>query len=223
LVLAAEEGVDIVDAAMAPLSGMTSQVNLNALVEGMRGHERDPGIKRVNLQATADYWEGVRRLYWAFETGQLAPAADIYDNEMPGGQSTNLYQQAVSLGLGDRWREVCKMYAQVNTMFGDIVKVTPTSKVVGDMALFMVGNSLVPKDIHEGNRELSFQNRWLNFLKGDSVNLMEGSLRRFRKGSLRTENHWREGLEPFCPLLIGRFRGQRLPKPPDWPPISRKF
>ena len=166
LVLAAEEGVDIVDAAMAPLSGMTSQVNLNALVEGMRGHERDPGIKRVNLQATADYWEGVRRLYWAFETGQLAPAADIYDNEMPGGQSTNLYQQAVSLGLGDRWREVCKMYAQVNTMFGDIVKVTPTSKVVGDMALFMVGNSLVPKDIHEGNRELSFPESVVEFFEG---------------------------------------------------------
>ena len=166
LVLAAEEGVDIVDVAMAPFSGMTSQVNLNALVEGLRGHERDPGIRREYLQATADYWEAVRRMYWPFETGQLAPAADIYENEMPGGQSTNLYQQAVSLGLGDRWREVCKMYAQVNILFGDIVKVTPTSKVVGDMALFMVGNNLGPKDVLEGNRELSYPESVVEFFEG---------------------------------------------------------
>ncbi|MFM8933635.1 MAG: pyruvate carboxylase, partial [Gemmataceae bacterium] len=166
LVLAAEEGVDIVDVAMAPFSGMTSQVNLNALVEGLRGHERDPEIGREYLQATADYWEAVRRMYWPFETGQLAPAADIYENEMPGGQSTNLYQQAVSLGLGDRWREVCKMYAQVNILFGDIVKVTPTSKVVGDMALFMVGNNLGPRDILDGNRELSYPESVVEFFEG---------------------------------------------------------
>ena len=166
LILAAEEGVDIVDAAMAPFSGMTSQVNLNGLVEVMRGHTRDPLIARGRLQETADYWEAVRHLYWPFETGQLAPGADVYENEMPGGQYTNLYQQASSLGLGSKWREVCRMYAQVNQLFGDIIKVTPTSKVVGDMALYLVGNNLTPANILEGHREYSFPESVVEFFEG---------------------------------------------------------
>jgi pyruvate carboxylase len=166
LLLAAEEGVSIVDCAMAPLSGMTSQPSLHALVEAMRFHRRATGLDREALQETADYWEAARRLYAPFETGQLAPTADVYDNEMPGGQYTNLYAQARALGLADRWREVCQTYAAVNRMFGDIVKVTPTSKVVGDMALFMVSNNLTPADLEEGQRDLAFPESVVEFFEG---------------------------------------------------------
>src|SRR5262249_15813323 len=153
---AAEEGVDIADAAMAPLSGMTSQPNLNSLVEELRFTKRDTGMSFEQLQSAATYWEAVRGYYRPFESGQLASSADIYEYEMPGGQYTNLYQQAEALGLGSRWPEVCQMYAEVNRMFGDIIKVTPTSKVVGDMALFMVGNNLTPTDVLKSDRDLAF-------------------------------------------------------------------
>jgi pyruvate carboxylase len=166
LLLAAEEGVDIVDAAMAPLSGMTSQPSLNALVEAVRFTSRDTGLAFEPLQETADYWESVRRLYQPFEAGQLAPSSEVYRHEMPGGQYTNLFEQARSLGLESRWPEVCRTYAEVNTLFGDIVKVTPTSKVVGDMALFMVGNNLKPVDITDGDRELAFPESVVEFFEG---------------------------------------------------------
>src|SRR5262249_29490522 len=132
----------------------------------MRFHRRATGLDREALQETADYWEAVRRLYAPFETGQLAPTADVYDNEMPGGQYTNLYAQARALGLADRWRAVCQMYAAVNRMFGDIVKVTPTSKVVGDMALFMVSNNLTPADVEGGQRDLAFPESVVEFFEG---------------------------------------------------------
>src|SRR5262249_40138247 len=101
-----------------------------------------------------------------FETGQLAPAADVYDNEMPGGQATNLYQQAAALGLGGRWRDVCRAYAEVNRLFGDIIKVTPTSKVVGDMALLMVSNNLSAEEVLHGERELSSPESVVEFFEG---------------------------------------------------------
>jgi pyruvate carboxylase len=164
--LAAEEGVSIVDCAMAPFSSMTSQPSLHALVEALRFRPRNPMLDDEALQEVADYWAGVRSLYAAFETGQLAPTADVYVNEMPGGQYTNLYQQAQALGLEERWREVCRMYAEVNRLFGDIIKVTPTSKVVGDMALFMVGNNLTPADVVNGTRELSFPESVVEFFEG---------------------------------------------------------
>jgi pyruvate carboxylase len=164
--LAAEEGVSIVDCAMAPFSSMTSQPSLHALVEALRFAPRYPELDDNALQEVADYWSGVRRLYASFETGQLAPTADVYLNEMPGGQYTNLYAQARALGLEDRWREVCQMYAEVNRLFGDIIKVTPTSKVVGDMALFMVGNNLTPDDVVNGTRELAFPESVVEFFEG---------------------------------------------------------
>jgi pyruvate carboxylase len=166
LLMAAEEGVDIVDAAMGPLSGMTSQPNLNTLAEHLRFTERATGMDFDTLRRTADYWEQVRRYYLPFETGQLAPSADVYLHEMPGGQATNLYQQAHSVGIGARWSEVCRMYAEVNRMFGDIIKVTPTSKVVGDMALFMVQNNLTPEEVLHGKRELSFPESVVEFFTG---------------------------------------------------------
>src|SRR5207249_5980764 len=107
-----------------------------------------------------------RKYYRSFERGMLAASADVYRHEMPGGQYTNLYAQAQSLGLENRWPEVVKMYAEVNQLFGDIVKVTPTSKVVGDMALFMVGNNLTPDDVLEGKRELSFPESVVEFFEG---------------------------------------------------------
>ena len=164
--LAAEEGVDIVDCAFAPLSGITAQPTLNGLVEAMRFTERDTGLKFDDLQKTARYWEEVRTYYAPFEAGQNACSADVYQHEMPGGQATNLMQQSKSLGLGDRWPEVCRMYAEVNRMFGDIVKVTPTSKVVGDMALFMLSNNLTPADVENPKREIACPESVTEFFEG---------------------------------------------------------
>jgi pyruvate carboxylase len=155
--MAAEEGVDIVDCAFAPLAGVTSQPSLNALVEAERFTDRATGLDFDSLRTTAEYWEKVRGYYAPFETGQLASSADVYLHEMPGGQYANLFQQAHSLGLGDRWPEVGPLYAQVNKLFGDIVKVTPTSKVVGDMTLFMLSNDItVTEQVLEPKREIAF-------------------------------------------------------------------
>jgi pyruvate carboxylase len=166
LLLAAEEGASVVDCAMAPFAGMTSQPSLHAVVAALRLQPRATCLDEDALQEVADYWEAVRHMYRPFETGQVAPQADVYANEMPGGQYTNLFHQAEALGVADRWREVCRMYAEVNAMFGDIIKVTPTSKVVGDMALFMVGNNLTPEDVLEGNRELAFPESVVEFFEG---------------------------------------------------------
>jgi pyruvate carboxylase len=164
--LAAAEGVDIVDCAFAPMAGLTSQPSLNALVEALRFTDRDTGMSFDELQTTADYWEGVRQDYIPFETGQKAASSEVYLHEMPGGQYANLYQQAQSLGVGDRWGEVGKTYAAVNRMFGDIVKVTPSSKVVGDMTLFMLANNLTPAQVVDPGRELAFPESVVEFFEG---------------------------------------------------------
>jgi pyruvate carboxylase len=166
LILAAEEGVDVVDAAMSPFSGLTSQVNLNSLVEALRYTERDTGHDYDSLEATAEYWEAVRDYYRPFESGQRASSAEVYLHEMPGGQSTNLQEQARALGLAGRWHEITRAYAEVNRLFGDIIKVTPTSKVVGDMALFMVANNLTPDDVLHGSRELAFPESVVELFEG---------------------------------------------------------
>jgi pyruvate carboxylase len=163
---AAEQGVNVVDCAFAPLAGVTSQPSLNALVEAMRFTARDTGLDFDSLQSTADYWGQVRGRYAAFETGILAASADVYRHEMPGGQYTNLYAQARSLGLEASWRAVVRMYADVNRLFGDVVKVTPSSKVVGDMALFMVGNNLTANDVLNGDRELAYPESVVEFFEG---------------------------------------------------------
>ena len=164
--MAAEEGVSVVDCAFAPMAGVTSQPSLNALVEGTRFTPRDTRLNFDALQETANYWDRVRRLYAPFETGQLASSAEVYLHEMPGGQYANLYQQAHSLGVGDRWNEVGKMYAAVNQLFGDIVKVTPTSKVVGDMTLFMMANNLTPEMVLDPKREIAFPESVIEFFEG---------------------------------------------------------
>lgn len=164
--MAAEEGVDIVDCAFASMAGLTSQPSLNALVESLRFTDRDAGMSFEDLQITSDYWEEVRKGYAAFETGQRASSSEVYLHEMPGGQYANLYQQAQSLGVGDRWHEVGRTYAAVNRLFGDIVKVTPSSKVVGDMALFMLANNLTAEQVLDPKRELAFPESVVEFFEG---------------------------------------------------------
>jgi pyruvate carboxylase len=156
ILAAANEGLSIADAALAPLSGGTSQVNLNTLVESLRFTDRDSGLDTDALTQLANYWQAVREFYLPFDSPVLPATGDLYQHEMPGGQYTNLYQQAHSLGLHDRWSEICKAYADVNQLLGDIVKVTPTSKAVGDMALFMVANDLSAEDVVSRNRGLAF-------------------------------------------------------------------
>ena len=163
---AAEQKLDIADAAMAAMSGSTSQPNLNALVEALRFTKRDTGLDGEKLAAISDYWQAVREFYLPFDS-TLAPAtAELYSHEMPGGQYTNLYQQARALGLADRWREVCRAYAEANQLLGDIVKVTPSSKAVGDLALFMVANGLSAGEIAESDRDLAFPESVIDLLSG---------------------------------------------------------
>ncbi len=159
-------GLDIADGAVASMSGLTSQPSLNALVESLRFSPRDTGLDPVALIEISRYWEAVRQIYSPFESGPKSPAADLYMLEMPGGQYTNLFQQAKALGLAARWPEVCQAYAQVNDLFGDIIKVTPSSKVVGDMALFVTANNLTPEDVVDPNRELAFPESVVEFFEG---------------------------------------------------------
>ena len=164
--MAAEAGVDIVDCAIDSMSSMTSQPSLNAVVTALQGQERDTGLDPVKLQSLSDYWADVRLRYAKFEAGIKNPSTDIYRYEMPGGQYTNLKSQVESLGLGPQFEAVKEMYVTVNHMLGDIVKVTPSSKMVGDLAIFMVQNDLTPENIVERGRSLSFPDSVVSYFKG---------------------------------------------------------
>jgi len=144
---AADAGVDIADGAISSMSGGTSQPNLNSIVAALRHTPRDTQLDIDALNECSDYWETVRAYYLPFDSGPKAGSARLYQHEIPGGQYTNLREQATAMGLGHRWREVEKMYADVNDLFGDIVKVTPSSKVVGDMALFLMAKEMVPSGV----------------------------------------------------------------------------
>jgi len=162
----AEVGLDVADGAVSSMSGLTSQPSLNAIVESLRFTPRESGVEPSSLVEMSRYWEEVRALYAPFETALKAPSAEVYAYEMPGGQYTNLFQQAKALGLASKWPEVCKAYSEVNVLFGDIVKVTPTSKVVGDMALFLVANNLTPADTVDPGRELAFPESVVELFEG---------------------------------------------------------
>ncbi len=166
LMLAAEAGVDIVDVATASLSSLTSQPSMNALVAALQGNERDTGFDLDQLQLLDNYWADVRLRYANFDEGLTSPTTDIYRYEIPGGQYTNLKPQVTSLGLGSRFEEVKEMYKTVNDMLGDIVKVTPSSKMVGDLAIFMVQNDLTPENIVEKGKGLSFPDSVVSYYKG---------------------------------------------------------
>jgi pyruvate carboxylase len=144
---ASDAGVDVVDLALAAMSGSTSQPNLNSIVAALRGTPRDTKLDLPKLDRFSDYWEQVRPIYAPFDTAPKSGSAEVYLHEMPGGQFTNLKEQANSMGVAHRWPEIARTYAEVNQLFGDIVKVTPSSKVVGDMALFLFSRGIKPKDV----------------------------------------------------------------------------
>lgn len=163
---AAEAGVDIVDTALGSMAGLTSQPSSNSLYYAMKGSNRQVRANIEGLEKLSYYWEDVRKYYKDFESGMISPHSEIYVHEMPGGQYSNLQQQAKGVGLGDRWEEVKKMYSRVNLLFGDIVKVTPSSKVVGDMALFMVQNDLDEESVLERGKTIDFPDSVIEFFQG---------------------------------------------------------
>ncbi len=167
ILAASEAGVDAVDTAMDAFSGGTSQPCLGSIVEALRHTERDTELDIDDVRQINNYWEHVRDQYVAFESGSSAPASEVYLHEMPGGQFTNLKAQARSIGLEEQWPEIAKTYADVNQMFGDIVKVTPSSKVVGDMALMMVSQGLSRQDVENPDIDLSFPDSVVDMMRGN--------------------------------------------------------
>lgn len=184
---ASEAGVDIADAAVASMSGLTSQPNLNSVVEALRFTPRDTGLTFENLQAMDQYWQAVREFYSPFETGMMASTADVYYNEIPGGQYTNLFEQAKAVGLASKWPQICKAYGECNQLVGDIVKVTPSSKAIGDMALFLVSNNLTTTDVLEGKRELAFPESVVDLLSGKMGQPPGGFPKKVQERILRSE------------------------------------
>ncbi|SMR81381.1 pyruvate carboxylase [Aliiroseovarius halocynthiae] len=167
ILAAADAGVDAVDAAMDAFSGGTSQACLGSVVEALRNTDRDTGLDIGAIREVSNYWEGVRHQYAAFESGLEAPASEVYLHEMPGGQFTNLKAQARSLGLEEKWPDVAQSYADVNQMFGDIVKVTPSSKVVGDMALMMVSQGLTRDEVEDPKTDVAFPDSVVDMMRGN--------------------------------------------------------
>lgn len=164
---AIEAGVDVVDVALGGLSGLTSQPNFNSVVEMMKFNEREHNFDMDTLNEFSTYWENVRSYYYPFESGLKAGNAEVFKHEIPGGQYSNLKPQAIALGLGDKFEEIKKMYAEVNELFGDLVKVTPSSKVVGDMAQFLVANGYTIEDVLERGDTISFPESVQSLFRGD--------------------------------------------------------
>ncbi|MGR3370738.1 pyruvate carboxylase [Sagittula sp.] len=206
---ASRAGVDCVDAAMDALSGNTSQPTLGSVVEALRFTERDTGLDMAAIRAISNYWEAVRGQYAAFESGMQAPASEVYLHEMPGGQFTNLKAQARSLGLEERWHEVAQTYADVNQMFGDIVKVTPSSKVVGDMALMMVSQGLTREQVEDPKTDLSFPDSVIDMMKGNLGQPPGGWPKKIQKKILKDEKPFTErpGLKA-APVDIAEKRAE---------------
>lgn len=166
ILMATMAGVDVCDAAISSMSGLTSQPNLNSVVAALENTERATGIDLDGLQIISDYWNDVRPVYKTFESDFMASTAEIYKYEIPGGQYSNLKPQVESFGLGHKFKEVKDMYKSVNTMLGDIVKVTPSSKAVGDMAIFMVQNGFTPENIYEKAKGVDFPDSIVAFFEG---------------------------------------------------------
>ncbi len=184
---AVESGVDAVDAAMDAFSGMTSQPCLGSIVEALKGGERDTGLDTGAIREISFYWEAVRNQYRAFESDLKAGASEVYLHEMPGGQFTNLKEQARSLGLETRWHDVAQAYHDANLMFGDIVKVTPSSKVVGDMALMMVSQGLSVDDVTDPKKDVAFPDSVVQLMRGDLGQSPGGWPREIQKKVLKGE------------------------------------
>ena len=166
ILMAAEAGVDVVDTAISSMAGLTSQPSMNAVVAALQNTERDTGLDLQELQKLTDYWEDIRLRYVDFDNGLKCSATDIYRYEIPGGQYTNLYPQVASMGLGSRFVEVKENYRKANKMLGDIIKVTPSSKVVGDLAIFMTQNNLTPENILEKGKDLAYPDSVITYFSG---------------------------------------------------------
>lgn len=213
-VKAIEAGVDVVDVAMGSMSGLTSQPSANSLYYALQGSANDTNLNSKALEQLSTYWEGVRKYYSSFESGMLSPHTEVYQHEMPGGQYSNLKQQAKAVGLGDRFEAVKDMYARVNQLFGDVVKVTPSSKVVGDMALFMVQNNLDEDDIYEKGEGIDFPDSVVEFFEGHLGQPHGGfpkSLQRIiLKGKQPLSDRPGETLKPIDFKEIGEYLFQTL-------------
>jgi len=164
---AIEAGVDGIDVAISSMSGLTSQPNFNSIVNMMKGHERECKMELGKLNEFSNYWEDVREYYYPFESELKAGTAQVYENEIPGGQYSNLRPQARGLGIEDKFETIKENYQIANDLFGDVVKVTPSSKVVGDMAMFMTSNGYTKEDILSKGNDISFPDSVINFFKGD--------------------------------------------------------
>ncbi|NJW51836.1 pyruvate carboxylase [Salinimicrobium oceani] len=189
---AVEAGVDVIDVAIGGLSGLTSQPNFNSIVEMLRFHDRGRAFNSDKLNEYSQYWEAVRRYYYPFESGLKAGSGEVYKHEIPGGQYSNLKPQAESLGLADRFHEITQMYSKVNELFGDIIKVTPSSKVVGDMAQYLVSNNLSIEDVMEKGEELSFPQSVKSFFRGDLGQPHGGFPEKIQKIVLKEEKPYTE-------------------------------
>ncbi|MBE7691558.1 pyruvate carboxylase [Tenacibaculum finnmarkense] len=184
---AIEAGVDVVDVALGGLSGLTSQPNFNSVAEMIKFNERESDLNIDSLNEYSNYWETVREYYYPFESGLKAGSGEVFKHEIPGGQYSNLKPQAQALGLEDRFHEITKMYGDVNHLFGDIVKVTPSSKVVGDMAQYLVSNNLTVQDVLERGDTISFPQSVVSFFRGDLGQPVGGFPKELQKLILKDE------------------------------------
>jgi pyruvate carboxylase len=198
---AIEAGVDVVDGAVSIMGGMTSQPSLSSLAFALAGTPRDPRADIAGLEKLSTYWEPVREWYAPFESGLKAPAADVYEHEIPGGQYSNLRAQAEALGVGAAWETVKHAYADVNRLFGDIPKVTPSSKVVGDMAIWMVKQGLDARAVSEKAQDLTFPESVIDYMRGSLGHPPGGFPEPLRthilKGATRIEGRPGASMPPF--------------------------
>jgi pyruvate carboxylase len=198
---AVEAGVDIIDVCLGGLSGLTSQPNFNAIVEMFRYQKREREFNIESLNEFSDYWENVREFYYPFESGMKAGSAEVFKHEIPGGQYSNLKPQAMALGLGNKFDLIKKTFAEVNMMFGDIVKVTPSSKVVGDMAQFLVTNGLTVRDVWERGDVISFPESVKQLVRGDLGQPVGGFPKKLQKIILKDEKPYTNRPNAHIPPL----------------------
>jgi pyruvate carboxylase len=189
---AIEAGVDAIDVALSSMSGLTSQPNFNSVVAMMQGHEREQKFNLSSLNEFSNYWEDVREYYYPFESELKAGTAQVYENEIPGGQYSNLRPQARGLGIEDKFETIKENYKIANELFGDVVKVTPSSKVVGDLAMFMTSNGYTKQDLLEKGKDISFPDSVINFMKGDLGQPYGGFPKEFQQIVLKDKQPYTE-------------------------------
>lgn len=199
LMMAADAGVDIVDTAISSMSSLTSQPSMNSLVTALEGSDRETGFDPRQLQKLSDYWEDTRKYYSGFEGDIKVPETEIYRYEIPGGQYTNLKPQVESLGLGHQFEEVKEKYSEVNDLLGGVIKVTPSSKMVGDFAIFMVQNKLDRNNILERGKELTFPRSVVDYFKGMMGQSTSRCPRSFPRWCSRAKSRWTPCPASCCP------------------------